>query len=57
MVVSNYISESSTLKIDDVVGVILSKEMRWKSMGGTSGNALSIENRGIQRERGKSPRN
>ena len=27
MVVSNYVSGSSTLKFDDVIGVILSKEM------------------------------
>jgi hypothetical protein len=29
--------------------------MRWKSTGETSGNALTMENRGRQRERGKSP--
>jgi hypothetical protein len=28
MVVSNFVSSSDTLKFDDVVGVILSKEMR-----------------------------
>ena len=31
MVVSNYISGSNTLKFDDVVGVILSEEMRQKT--------------------------
>ena len=31
MVVSNSVSSSNTLKFDDVVGVILSEEMRWKS--------------------------
>jgi hypothetical protein len=41
MVVSNSVSGSNTLKFDDVVGVILSKEMRWKSTGETSGNALT----------------
>ena len=30
MVVSNFFSGSNTLKFDDVVGVILSEEMRWK---------------------------
>ena len=34
-----------TLKFDDVVGVILSKEMRRKITGETSGNALSMESR------------
>ena len=28
MVVSNYISRSNTLKFDDIIGVILSEEMR-----------------------------
>jgi hypothetical protein len=45
MVVSNSVSGSNTLKFDDVVGVILSEEMRWKSTGETSGNALNMENR------------
>jgi hypothetical protein len=36
MVVSNSVSDSNTLKFDDVVGVILSEEMRWKSTGETS---------------------
>ena len=54
MAVSNYVSRSSTLKFDDVIGVILSEEMQWKSTGETSGNALTTEDRGRQRERGKS---
>jgi hypothetical protein len=54
IVVSNFVSSSNTLKFDDVVGVILSKEMRWKTIGETSGNALTTKNRGRQRERGKS---
>ena len=54
MAISNSVSGSSTLKFDDVVGAILSKEMRWKSSGETSGNALSVESRGRKMERGKS---
>jgi hypothetical protein len=57
MVVSNSIFGSNTLKFDDVVGVILSEEMRWKRIGETSGNALNMENRGRQKDRGKGPRN
>jgi hypothetical protein len=53
MVVSNYVSSSNTLKFDDVVGVILSEEMRQKSTGETSGNVLNMENRGRQKDRGK----
>jgi hypothetical protein len=53
MVVSNFVSGSNTLKFDDVVGVILSEEMRRKSIGETSGNALNMENRGRQKDRGK----
>jgi hypothetical protein len=45
MDVSNFVSGSNTLKFDDVVGVILSEEMRQKSTGETSGNALNMENR------------
>jgi len=54
MAISNSVSGSSTLKFDDVVGAILSEEMRRKSSGETSGNALSAESRGIKMERGKS---
>jgi hypothetical protein len=53
MAVSNSLSGSNTLKFDDVVGVILSEEMRRKSRGETSGNALNMENRGRQKDRGK----
>jgi hypothetical protein len=53
MVVSNYVSGSNTLKFDDVVGVILSEEMRRKITCETSGNALNMENRGRQKDRGK----
>jgi hypothetical protein len=51
MVVSNFVSSSNTLKFDDVVGVIISKEMRWKSTGETSSNASNMENRGRQKDR------
>ena len=54
MVVSNSVPSSNTLKFDDVVGVILSEEMRRKSTGETSGNALTMESRGRQNERGRS---
>ena len=37
MDLSNYVSGSSTLKFDDVIGVILSEEMRQKNIGETSG--------------------
>jgi hypothetical protein len=57
MAVSNSVSSSNNLKFDDVVGVILSEEMRQKSTGETSGNALNMENRGRQNDRGKGPGN
>ena len=57
MAVSNSIPSSNTLKFDDVVGVILSEEMQRKIIGETSGNALTMESRGRQNERGKSPGN
>jgi hypothetical protein len=57
MGVSNFFSGSNTLKFDDVIGVILSKEMRWKNTSESSGNALTMENRGRQKERGKSLEN
>jgi hypothetical protein len=53
MVVTNSVSSSITLKFDDVVGVILSEEMRWKITCETSGNALNMENRGRQNDGGK----
>ena len=55
MVVSNYVSSSNTLKFDDVVGVIVSEEMQRKITGETSGNSLTMESRGRQRERGRRP--
>eukprot|EP00253_Pinus_taeda_P018705 PITA_18705 len=54
MAISNYVSGSSALNFDDVVGAILSEEMQRKSSGETSGNALSAESRGRKMERGKS---
>ena len=55
MAVSNSVSRSSSLKFDYVVGAILSEEMRRKSSGETSGNALTVETRERKMERGKSP--
>lgn len=49
MVVSNFVSGSNTLKFDEVVDVILSEEMQWKSTGEnitSLGFALNVENRG-----------
>jgi hypothetical protein len=57
IVVSNSVSGSNTLKFDDIVGVILSEEMRWKSTDETSGNALNMENRGRQKDREKGFKN
>ena len=54
MAISNSVSRSSTLNFDDVVGAILSEEMRRKSSGETSSNDLSVESRGRRMERGKS---
>ena len=45
MAISNSVPSSNTLKFDDVVSVILSVEMRRKSTGETSGNALTMESR------------
>ena len=56
MAISNSLFGSSTLKFDDVVGAILSEEMRQKSSCETSGNSLSAETRGRRMERGKSSR-
>eukprot|EP00253_Pinus_taeda_P009048 PITA_09048 len=55
MAISNSISRSSTLNFVDVVGAILSEEMRRKSSGETSDNALVVETRGRKIERGKIP--
>lgn len=57
MDVSNYVFGSRTLKFYDVVSVTLSQEMRQKRTCETSGNSLTIENRGRKREREKNPRN
>ena len=53
IVLSNYVFGSNTLKFDDVVDVILRKEMRRKRTGETSGNVLTMENKVRQRERGR----
>ncbi|KAH9319254.1 hypothetical protein KI387_021023, partial [Taxus chinensis] len=55
MVVSNSVSNNSKLKFRDVIGVILSEEMQRNSIRDslTSGNALMVESRGRQKNRGK----
>ena len=53
MAISNSISGSITLNFDDVVGAILSEEMRRKISGETLSNALSADSRGRRMERGK----
>ena len=58
MVLSNSVFGSNTLKFDEVVGVILSEEMRRKSTSETStslGSALNVENRVRTTQRGKGP--
>ena len=55
MDVSNSIPSSNTLKFDDVVGVILSEEMRRKITCETSRNALTMESTRRQNERARSP--
>jgi hypothetical protein len=57
MDVSKSFSRSNTLKFDDVFGVIHSEEMRRKSIGETSCNAPTVENKGRQKDRGKGSRN
>jgi hypothetical protein len=57
MAISNSVFGSNNLKFDDVVGVILSEEMRRKITCETSGNALNMENRGIKKNIGKGSRN
>ena len=54
MAISNSVSSSSTFSFDDVVSVILSKEMQRKSKGETSGNTLTMDSRGRPRHKGKS---
>jgi hypothetical protein len=44
----------STLKYEDVVESLLSKEMRWKSMDGHSTNALFVRGRTQDKNPGKS---
>ena len=58
MAMSNFVSKSSTLKYDDVIGVILSEETRRKtSSGSTSGSALNAQSRGKITERGNNSGN
>jgi hypothetical protein len=49
MAVSNFVFGSNTLKLDDVIGVILSKEIHRKSLG----SVLNTERRDRSKERGK----
>ena len=53
VVVSSFVSDTNTLKFDDIFGVLPSKEMQRKSTGETSSTALRVETRGRQKERGK----
>jgi len=56
MAISNSVSSSNKLVYDDVVGVILSDDMRRKSLGESiSSTMLTVENRGRQNERGRIP--
>jgi hypothetical protein len=57
MIVSKFVSHSNNIKFDDVVGVNLNEEMRHKSTGYTSSNALNMENKRRQKDRGKGSRN
>ena len=57
MAVSDSVPSSNTLNFDDVVGVILNEKMQRKRTGETSGNALTMESRGRQNKRGRSPGN
>ena len=58
MAVSNSISGSNTLKYDNVIGVILSKETcRKSSDGSTSGSSLNAQSRGRTIERGNNFKN
>jgi hypothetical protein len=54
---NNFVSGSNTFKFNDVISVILSEEMRWKSACETLVNNLTVEGRLRQRERGKIPWN
>ena len=54
MAISNSVSRYSTLKFYNVVGAILSEEMRRKRSDETLGNALSVETMGRKMERGNS---
>ena len=51
MAISNFVFGSNNLKFDDVVGVILSKEMQWKNTCETSCNAVNMENKGRKKDR------
>ena len=53
MAVSNFVPRSSTLKYDDMIGVILSEETHRKSSSGsTLGSALNAQSKGRTTNRG-----
>ena len=58
MAVSNFVPGFSTLKFDDVIGVILSEETHRKSLGGsTLGSSLNAQSRGRMTKRGSNSKN
>ena len=58
MDVSSFVSRSTTLKFDDVIGVILSEETLRKISGGsTLGSSLNAKSRGRMTKRGNNSRN
>lgn len=57
MTITNYVSRSSALMFNDVVGAIFNEEMRGNVCGETSGNTLSKKKRGRKMERGRNSRN
>jgi hypothetical protein len=46
-------SNSTTLMLEDVVASLLSEEMRWKNMEGSTKDALMVRGRPIDRDKGK----
>ena len=58
MAANNSVPRSSTIKYDDVIGVILSEETcRKSSSGSTSGSSLNAQRRGKMSERGDNFKN
>ena len=46
-------SNNTTLKLDDVVAALLSKEMRWTNMEGLTPKVLSVRGQSLNRKKGK----